>query len=37
MDDWGEYPDIDLKFNAGRYDRKPGTSGVFSHKDGRPY
>jgi uncharacterized cupin superfamily protein len=37
MDDWGEYPDIDLKFNSGRYDRKPGTGGTFLHKDGTPY
>ncbi len=32
-EDWGEYPDIDLKFVRG--DR-PG-QGPFWHKDGRPY
>jgi uncharacterized cupin superfamily protein len=36
-DDWGEYPDIDLRFNPERYDRKPGTGSAFSHKDGTPY
>lgn len=35
--DWGEYPDIDLRFNPTRYDRAPGASGGFSHKDGTPY
>ena len=35
-EDWGEYPDIDLRFNAARYDRA-GVSGVFAHKDGTPY
>lgn len=35
--DRGEYPDIDLRFNAGRYDAVRGTGGVFSHKDGTPY
>lgn len=35
--DWGEYSDIDMRFNAGRYERKPGTGGTFSHKDGTPY
>ena len=35
--DRGEYPDIDLRFNPGRYDAGPGTGGVFSHKDGTPY
>ena len=34
--DWGEYPDIDLKFNPERYtDARP--SAIFSHKDGTPY
>jgi uncharacterized cupin superfamily protein len=35
--DWGEYPDIDLKFNPSRYDRKGGVPGGFAHKDGTPY
>ena len=35
--DWGEYSDIDMRFNAGRYERKPGTGGTFSRKDGTPY
>ena len=35
-DDWGEYPDIDLRFNADRYSGKRQGSG-FSHKDGTPY
>jgi uncharacterized cupin superfamily protein len=35
--DWGEYPDIDLRFNQARYARAPGAGGVFSHKDGTPY
>jgi len=29
--DWGEYPDIDLKFD----DRRPGSA--YLHKDGTPY
>ncbi len=33
-EDHGEYPDIDLKFTAGRYS---GKGGGFHHKDGRPY
>lgn len=36
-EDWGEYPDIDLRFNAGRYRRGAGQAGNFSHKDGTPY
>ena len=32
-EDHGEYPDIDLKFTAGRYSGR----GVYVHKDGRPY
>jgi uncharacterized cupin superfamily protein len=35
-EDSGEYPDIDLRFNAARYDRA-SVSGVFAHKDGTPY
>jgi len=35
--DWGEYPDIDLRFNPARYDRAGGAGGAYSHKDGRPY
>ena len=31
--DHGEYPDIDLKFSAGRYTG----SGAYLHKDGTPY
>ena len=34
--DWGEYSDIDMRFNEGRYERS-GIGGVFSHKDGTPY
>jgi uncharacterized cupin superfamily protein len=32
-EDHGEYPDIDMKFAAGRY----GEGGEFLHKDGTPY
>jgi uncharacterized cupin superfamily protein len=32
-DDWGEYPDIDLKFTPGRYSGK----GRYLHRDGTPY
>ena len=32
-DDHGEYPDIDLKFSAGRYSG----GGGFQHKNGTPY
>jgi len=32
--DSGEYPDIDLKFSAGRYS---GKSSGYQHKDGTPY
>jgi uncharacterized cupin superfamily protein len=32
-EDHGEYPDIDLKFTAGRYTGKD----AFVHKDGSPY
>ena len=35
--DWGEYPDIDLKFNPGRYDPRGAPAASFSHKDGTPY
>jgi uncharacterized cupin superfamily protein len=35
--DWGEYPDIDLKFNPARYERAAGAGGSYSHKDGTPY
>jgi uncharacterized cupin superfamily protein len=31
--DWGEYPDIDMKFLPERYSGKGG----FAHKDGTPY
>ena len=34
--DWGEYSDIDMRFNAGRYERPAGSGGVFSRKDGTP-
>ena len=34
--DWGEYPDIDLRFNPERYSGTRAGS-VFSHKDGTPY
>ncbi len=34
-DDWGEYPDIDLRFGTGRYEQAAGN--VFAHKDGTPY
>jgi uncharacterized cupin superfamily protein len=32
-EDHGEYPDIDLKFNTGRYS----SGGGYRHKDGTPY
>jgi uncharacterized cupin superfamily protein len=32
-EDYGEYPDIDMKFTAGRYAGK----GSYRHKDGTPY
>ena len=35
-EDCGEYPDIDLRFNAARYDRA-SVGGAYSHKDGTPY
>jgi len=35
-EDWGEYPDIDLRFNPDRYSGKRTGPG-FSHKAGRPY
>ena len=35
-EDHGEYPDIDLKFTAGRYSGQAGAA-HFAHKDGRPY
>lgn len=33
-EDWGEYPDIDMKFRAGRYE---DGGGGFTRKDGTPY
>lgn len=35
--DFGEYPDIDMRFTTGRYDRQPGAPGGFTRKDGTPY
>jgi uncharacterized cupin superfamily protein len=35
--DWGEYPDIDLRFNPARYERAGGAGASYSHKDGTPY
>jgi uncharacterized cupin superfamily protein len=35
-DDWGEYPDIDLRFNTERYAAEHAGA-IFSHKDGTPY
>jgi uncharacterized cupin superfamily protein len=35
--DWGEYPDIDLRFNPSRYDPSGAPGGGFAHKDGTPY
>jgi uncharacterized cupin superfamily protein len=35
--DWGEYPDIDLKFNPARYEPAAGAGASYSHKDGTPY
>jgi uncharacterized cupin superfamily protein len=32
-EDYGEYPDIDLKFTSGRYSG----GGGYQHKDGTPY
>jgi uncharacterized cupin superfamily protein len=32
--DWGEYPDIDLRFNPGRYAPGGGPAASFSRKDG---
>ncbi|GIX16677.1 MAG: transcriptional regulator [Rhodothalassiaceae bacterium] len=32
--DWGEYPDIDMIFEPGRYS---GRGSVFRHRDGRPF
>lgn len=32
-EDYGEYPDIDMKFTAGRYSGKS----QFTHKNGEPY
>jgi uncharacterized cupin superfamily protein len=34
--DWGEYPDIDMRFNPSRYSTG-GAGGGYSHKDGTPY
>lgn len=36
VDDWGEYPDIDLCFNPDRYSGNRQGPG-FTHKDGTPY
>lgn len=36
-EDWGEYPDIDLKFNPGLYQSGGGPAASYSHKDGTPY
>jgi uncharacterized cupin superfamily protein len=35
--DWGEYPDIDLRFNPAPYQRNAAASSAYSHKDGTPY
>jgi len=35
--DWGEYPDIDMRFNPARYERGGGAGGGYSRKDGTPY
>ncbi|MFZ1990928.1 MAG: cupin domain-containing protein [Alphaproteobacteria bacterium] len=35
--DWGEYPDIDLKFDPVPYSEAGGAVGGFAHKDGTPY
>jgi len=35
--DWGEYPDIDLKFNPVPYSAEGPAIGGFTHKDGTPY
>ena len=35
-DDWGEYPDIDLRFNPDRYSGKRKGPG-FARRDGTPY
>lgn len=35
--DWGEYPDIDLRFNPARYEPGGGPGAHYSHKDGTPY
>jgi uncharacterized cupin superfamily protein len=35
--DWGEYPDIDLRFNPARYEPGGGSGARYSHKDGTPY
>lgn len=36
-EDWGEYPDIDLRFNPARYEPSSGAAAAYSHKDGTPY
>jgi len=35
--DWGEYPDIDLRFNPMRSHPSGGPGSDYSHKDGTPY
>lgn len=35
--DWGEYPDIDLRFDSAPPDRSGRPGGRYSHKDGTPY
>jgi uncharacterized cupin superfamily protein len=35
-EDWGEYPDIDLRFNPERY-AAAHSGAIFSRKDGTPY
>jgi uncharacterized cupin superfamily protein len=35
--DWGEYSDIDMRFNPERYASGGGPTGGYSRKDGTPY
>jgi uncharacterized cupin superfamily protein len=35
--DWGEYPDIDLRFESSPAGRGGGPGGRYSHKDGTSY
>ena len=35
--DWGEYPDVDLRFNPTRYEPGGGPGTRYTHKDGTPY